>query len=135
MNTITFPGINLSLNIKKIAFTIGNIQIHTYAICIVVAILVAFVLLKKSKKNYNIDFDWEKSQKKRIEKDDKSFNELINNMQEAVNKHIKENTPKDTTAVIKSIDEKIYDKMHINKGKIPKQLKIEKHKELGKKWI
>lgn len=58
MNTITFPGINLSLNIKKIAFTIGNIQIHTYAICIVVAILVAFVLLKKSKKNYNIDFDF-----------------------------------------------------------------------------
>ena len=64
------------------------------------------------KKNYNIDFDWERSQKKRIEKDDKSFNESIDNMQEAVDKHIKENTPKGTTAVIKSIDEKIYDKMH-----------------------
>ena len=64
------------------------------------------------KKNYNIDFDWERSQKKCIEKDDKSFNAPIDNIQEAVDKHIKENTPKGTTAMIKSIDEKIYDKMH-----------------------
>ena len=58
MNTIKFPGINLNLNINKIAFTIGNIPIYSYAICIVIAILVAFLLLKKSKQNYNMDFDF-----------------------------------------------------------------------------
>lgn len=58
MNTITFPEINLKLNINKIAFTIGKIQIYSYAICIVIAILIAFWLLKKSKENYNIDFDF-----------------------------------------------------------------------------
>lgn len=58
MNTIFFPGINLNLNINKIAFKIGNIEIYSYAICIVIAILVAFFLMKKSKENYNIDFDF-----------------------------------------------------------------------------
>lgn len=58
MNTISFPGINLNLNINKIAFTIRNIEIYSYAICIVIAILVAFFLLKNSKENYNIDFDF-----------------------------------------------------------------------------
>ena len=58
MNTISFPGINLNLNINKIAFTIGNIQIYNYAICIVISILVALLLFKKSKQNYNIDFDF-----------------------------------------------------------------------------
>lgn len=58
MNTISFPGINLNLNINKIAFTIGNTQIYSYAICIVIAILIAFLLFKKSKDNYSIDFDF-----------------------------------------------------------------------------
>ena len=70
------------------------------------------------KKTYNIDFDWERSQKARIQKDDENFNELIGNPQElkndiknAVDEYIKENTSDGSTAIIKSIDEKIYDKM------------------------
>lgn len=58
MNQISFPGIKLSLNIYKIAFTIGNIEIYNYAICIVIGILVSLFLIKNSKEDYNINCDF-----------------------------------------------------------------------------
>lgn len=57
MNKITFPGIGLELNIKKIAITIGNINIHWYAIIIVLSILIAIILCKKNDGKYGIKFD------------------------------------------------------------------------------
>lgn len=46
MNTITFPLINLKLQISKIAFSIGNIDIYWYAILIVLAFLIAIIIFK-----------------------------------------------------------------------------------------
>jgi len=57
MNKITFPGIGLELNINKIAFTIGNIEIYWYAIIIVSAITIAIFLCKKNDGKYGIKFD------------------------------------------------------------------------------
>lgn len=35
MNVVTFPGLNLSFNISKIAISLGNIVIYKYAVAIV----------------------------------------------------------------------------------------------------
>lgn len=55
MNTVKFPGFNLIFNINRAAFKIGNIQIYNYAICIVIAILIALVFIKESEKRFKID--------------------------------------------------------------------------------
>ncbi len=38
---ITFPSLNIELNINSVAFTIGNIEVYWYAIIIVTAIVIA----------------------------------------------------------------------------------------------
>ena len=35
MNVVKFPGLGLEFNISKIAFSIGNIVVYKYAVCIV----------------------------------------------------------------------------------------------------
>ena len=35
MNLVRFPGLNLELNISRIAFSIGEMHIYKYAVCIV----------------------------------------------------------------------------------------------------
>lgn len=57
MNEVTFPGINLYLNINRVAFSIGGIDIYWYAILIVLAFGIGIILCKKDDKKYNIDFD------------------------------------------------------------------------------
>jgi len=57
MNQITFPGIGLTLNINKVAFSIGNLEIYWYAIIIVIAISIAVILCKKNDGKYGIKFD------------------------------------------------------------------------------
>ena len=46
MNNISFPGLNLEININKIAFSIGTINIYWYAILIVSAIIIALIIFK-----------------------------------------------------------------------------------------
>lgn len=46
MNTITFPGLNLKLQISKIAFSIGNTDIYWYAILMVFAFLISIIIFK-----------------------------------------------------------------------------------------
>lgn len=57
MNEVTFPGINLYLNINRVAFSIGGIDIYWYAILIVLAFGIGIILCKKDDKKYNIDFE------------------------------------------------------------------------------
>ena len=46
MNNISFPELNLEINISKIAFSIGTIDIYWYAILIVSAIIIALTIFK-----------------------------------------------------------------------------------------
>lgn len=57
MNTITFPLLNLELNINKIAFTICGIPIYWYAILMVSSILIALILSKIQNGKFGIKFD------------------------------------------------------------------------------
>lgn len=54
MNTVTFPLLNLELNINKIAFAILGVPIYWYAILIVASIALAIFLCKKNDGKYNI---------------------------------------------------------------------------------
>lgn len=56
MNQITFPIINLKLNISPIAFTIGGIDIYWYAIIMVSAFIMALIIFKIKDGKYNIKF-------------------------------------------------------------------------------
>ena len=57
MNTIKFPGLNLNLQISKIAFNIGNIEIYWYAILMVFAFLIGIYILKIRKNKFEIKFE------------------------------------------------------------------------------
>lgn len=57
MNTVTFPLLNLELNINKVAFTVFGVPIYWYAILIVASLALAIFLCKKNDGRYNIKFD------------------------------------------------------------------------------
>lgn len=57
METITFPGLNLSFKISKIAFKIFGITIYWYAVLIVLALVLAMILLKKRNGLYGIKYE------------------------------------------------------------------------------
>lgn len=48
MQTVTFPGIGLTITLNKIAFKIGNLGIHWYALLIVFSFLIAIFFLYKN---------------------------------------------------------------------------------------
>ena len=56
MNKINFEGLNINLEINKVAFEIGGINIYWYAIFIISAIVIAILLCKKDDGKYNITF-------------------------------------------------------------------------------
>ena len=56
MNTITFPLFNLKLQISRIAFSIGNINIYWYAILIVLAFIIALIIFKIRDGKFGIKF-------------------------------------------------------------------------------
>lgn len=56
MNFVTFPALGIQLHISKIAFSIFGINIAWYAILIVFAIILAFILYKKREGLYKICF-------------------------------------------------------------------------------
>lgn len=57
INHIAFPGLSLKFEVSKIAFHILGIEIYTYAVCIVLGVIIALILCKYSKENYSIKFD------------------------------------------------------------------------------
>ena len=56
MNEVTFPMLNLKINIDNIAFSILGIDIYWYAILIVSAMVLAFIIFKLRDGLYNIKF-------------------------------------------------------------------------------
>lgn len=56
MNTVTFPLLNLKLNINSIAFELFGIEIHWYAVLIVSAMLIALLIFKLRDDLYSIKF-------------------------------------------------------------------------------
>lgn len=58
MNVVTFPGLNLSFEFSKIAFTVFGIPVYKYAVCIVSGILIALLLCKLNKEKFDIDYDF-----------------------------------------------------------------------------
>lgn len=56
MNTVTFPILNLKIEIEPVAFSLFGIDIHWYAILIVSAILIAFIIFKIRDGLYNIKY-------------------------------------------------------------------------------
>lgn len=56
MNVVTFPGLNLSFEFSKVAFSIFGIAVYKYAVCIVLGIIVALILCKLNKEKFEIDF-------------------------------------------------------------------------------
>ena len=57
MNQISFPLLNLKLNISPIAFKVFGLEVYWYAIIIVVAIIIALLLCKKREGLYGIKFE------------------------------------------------------------------------------
>jgi len=57
MSEITFPAIQLKMNISSIAFKIFEIPIYWYAIFIIAAVIIGILLCKKDDGKYNIKFD------------------------------------------------------------------------------
>lgn len=57
MGVVTFPGLNLSFNVSKIAFTLFGISVYKYAVCIVIGIVLALILSKFAKEKFNIGYN------------------------------------------------------------------------------
>jgi len=57
MQTVTFPGIGLTLILNKIAIKIGDLGIHWYALLIILSFLIAMLLLYKNSRKFGIKFE------------------------------------------------------------------------------
>ena len=57
MRVINFEGLGISLYINNVFLKIGNIDIYWYAVCIVLALIISILLLKKDDGKYNIKFE------------------------------------------------------------------------------
>lgn len=57
MQTVTFPGFGLTIKLNKIAFSLGNIGIHWYAIFIVLAFIIALFFFYKQDGKFGIKFE------------------------------------------------------------------------------
>lgn len=56
MNTVTFPLLNLKLELSRIAFSIGNIDIYWYAVLMMSAFIIALIIFKIKDGMFNIKF-------------------------------------------------------------------------------
>ena len=57
MNSIFFPGLNLKMQISKIAFSIVGINIYWYAILMVFAFLISIIIFKIKEGKFGIKFN------------------------------------------------------------------------------
>lgn len=56
-NVVEFPGLNLSFELNKIAINIFGIEIHWYAVLIVIGIVLGIILVRKSAEELDIKYD------------------------------------------------------------------------------
>ena len=56
MNVITFPGLNLQININRIALSIGGISIYWYAILMTSAFAISLLIYKLKNGKFEIKF-------------------------------------------------------------------------------
>lgn len=54
---VTFPGLNISIHLNRIAFSVFGLKIYWYAIIIVSAMIIAILILKKRDGLYEIKFE------------------------------------------------------------------------------
>lgn len=54
---VTFPGLNISMHLNRIAFSVFGLKIYWYAIIIVSAMIIAILILKKRDGLYEIKFE------------------------------------------------------------------------------
>ena len=57
MNEVTFPLLNLKLQISRIAFSIGNISVYWYAILMMSAFVISLIIYRIKDGKYGIKFD------------------------------------------------------------------------------
>ena len=57
MNIVTFPGLNLTMQINRVAFSILNIEIYWYAVIMVSAMIIAITIFKIRDGLYEISFN------------------------------------------------------------------------------
>ena len=57
MNTVTFPGLNLSFTFSKVAFRFFGLPVYKYAVCIVFGIALSLILMRLSKNKFGIDYE------------------------------------------------------------------------------
>lgn len=57
MNTVTFPGFNLSFNFSRVAFNFFGILVYKYAVCIVLGMLIGIIICKINAEKLNINFE------------------------------------------------------------------------------
>ncbi len=57
MNTVTFPNLGLSFQVNKIAFSIGAIQVHWYALIILTGVILGFLYASIFAKREKLDVD------------------------------------------------------------------------------
>ena len=48
MNLVQFPGLGLSFEIDRVAFTIGGVSIYWYGVCIAVGLCLALVFARSA---------------------------------------------------------------------------------------
>ena len=56
MNEVTFPVINLKINMSQIAFSIGNLDIYWYAILMMSAFIISLIIFKIKDGKFGIKF-------------------------------------------------------------------------------
>ncbi len=57
MYNVSFPTLGIELEVSRIAFSIGNINIYWYGICIVIGILIGLLYFNFKAKSFGIDPD------------------------------------------------------------------------------
>ena len=56
-NLVQFPGLGLSFEVNRIAFSIGNIHIYWYGVCIAVGLCLALVFAFRHSIEFGVDPD------------------------------------------------------------------------------
>ena len=57
MNLVQFPGLGLSFEIDRVAFTIGGVSIYWYGVCIAVGLCLALVFAFRHSIEFGVDPD------------------------------------------------------------------------------
>ncbi len=58
MNEVKFPGLNIELEVSDVIFSINNIEIHWYAVLIIVPIIICMIAMIKHCKEANLKYEY-----------------------------------------------------------------------------